>query len=204
MKRAFGALAALFFMGCTGAASAATVLIDFENYSVGDSVNAQPSGAEYTTFGAPGSVVSVGGNKALQLAPLSGDPHFPTQFSLYLKSRVPSPIYDLIATAHNISFDVLIPDGGVLSSYWLAGSSYLTVPAAQWVTVQPRGTFYYSHFFFRGENVLIDNIRFTEGTTALPEPSTWAMLIAGFGLAGNALRRSHSRRGHHSSLDLAS
>lgn len=41
-------------------------------------------------------------------------------------------------------------------------------------------------------NVGIDNIDFTVnavGGGAIPEPGTWALMIAGFGLAGGALRR---------------
>lgn len=34
-----------------------------------------------------------------------------------------------------------------------------------------------------------DDFTFTPGDTVVPEPSTWAMLILGFGLAGGVLRR---------------
>lgn len=33
------------------------------------------------------------------------------------------------------------------------------------------------------------------GTPAVPEPASWAMLIAGFGLTGAALRRRRARAG---------
>jgi hypothetical protein len=36
---------------------------------------------------------------------------------------------------------------------------------------------------------LLDNISVTEATGAIPEPASWAMLIAGFGLVGAAQRR---------------
>lgn len=40
----------------------------------------------------------------------------------------------------------------------------------------------------------IDSLRYTVAATpAIPEPATWAMMIAGFGLAGAALRRSVTR-----------
>lgn len=38
-----------------------------------------------------------------------------------------------------------------------------------------------------GSTVYADNFKFS--ATAVPEPSTWALMIAGFGLAGAALRR---------------
>lgn len=46
---------------------------------------------------------------------------------------------------------------------------------------------------FPGESTLahlgIDDIRAVAGGAAVPEPSTWALMIAGFGLAGAGLRR---------------
>lgn len=38
-------------------------------------------------------------------------------------------------------------------------------------------------------NTSIDNLAANGGTAGVPEPSAWALLIAGFGLAGTALRR---------------
>ncbi|MBI1199428.1 MAG: PEP-CTERM sorting domain-containing protein [Phenylobacterium sp.] len=60
-----------------------------------------------------------------------------------------------------------------------AGSHVLSVQAARPFKI---GTQYYStplQYF--------DNISATQG--AVPEPATWALMIAGFGLAGGALRR---------------
>jgi PEP-CTERM motif len=37
---------------------------------------------------------------------------------------------------------------------------------------------------------LVDNISLTESAPAVPEPATWAMMLAGFGLVGASLRRS--------------
>ena len=37
---------------------------------------------------------------------------------------------------------------------------------------------------------VIDNVRFgANADTGVPEPATWAMMIAGFGLVGGAMRR---------------
>jgi hypothetical protein len=52
-------------------------------------------------------------------------------------------------------------------------------------------------------NVGIDNIDFSfSSVSAVPEPSTWAMLILGFGLIGGAMRSS--KRREKASLDVAS
>lgn len=42
-----------------------------------------------------------------------------------------------------------------------------------------------------------DNIRIVGYEAAIPEPASWALMIAGFGLVGGALRR---RRGFASAL----
>lgn len=44
----------------------------------------------------------------------------------------------------------------------------------------------------------VDNIALVAVTSAAPEPSTWIMLILGFGFTGVALRRSRRPRGCHS------
>lgn len=50
------------------------------------------------------------------------------------------------------------------------------------------------------DNIGIDNIRFGQGlpvTPGVPEPASWVLLIAGFGLAGGALRRRGGMRPAH-------
>lgn len=40
-----------------------------------------------------------------------------------------------------------------------------------------------------GGGVIIDNVQYSITSAAVPEPATWAMMIAGFGLVGGAMRR---------------
>lgn len=61
---------------------------------------------------------------------------------------------------------------------------------ADGVRTQMGFTFYHVPGFF-----LLDNVSVTAlnpPATPIPEPATWAMLIAGFGVAGGALRRRQS------------
>lgn len=44
-----------------------------------------------------------------------------------------------------------------------------------------------------GNSIFADNITFTLGGGPIPEPGTWAMLIAGFGVVGAAMRRRGRR-----------
>lgn len=38
------------------------------------------------------------------------------------------------------------------------------------------------------------DVTVTDGISAVPEPSSWAMMIAGFGVIGGAMRRKHRRQ----------
>ena len=46
-----------------------------------------------------------------------------------------------------------------------------------------------------GGSAQIDNIVYTTGAPSVPEPATWAMMLAGLGVAGSAMRRrtNHER-----------
>ena len=51
----------------------------------------------------------------------------------------------------------------------------------------------YSTFFFTSNGDSADGYRINSISAAVPEPATWAMMIAGFGLAGLGLRRNRRR-----------
>lgn len=51
-----------------------------------------------------------------------------------------------------------------------------------------------SDYFAFNDGVLFDNVTVTgTPTSAVPEPATWAMMIAGFGLAGASIRSARRR-----------
>ncbi len=45
-----------------------------------------------------------------------------------------------------------------------------------------------------GTNFGLDNLRIDEAVTVVPEPASWLMMIAGFGVTGGLLRRRRSSR----------
>lgn len=47
---------------------------------------------------------------------------------------------------------------------------------------------------FNTSHLLLDNFRYVDGFAVVPEPSTWAFMITGFGLAGAGLRTDRRAR----------
>ncbi|MDZ4321730.1 MAG: PEPxxWA-CTERM sorting domain-containing protein, partial [Phenylobacterium sp.] len=47
---------------------------------------------------------------------------------------------------------------------------------------------------FNTSYLLLDNFRYDDGFAVVPEPSTWAFMITGFGLAGAGLRTDRRAR----------
>jgi len=86
----------------------------------------------------------------------------------------------------NIGFTELLYSGNNSNGYLVTGASLIS-PASS-------GTFFLSTGAGL-ENVFAIGTLSADSTGAVPEPASWAMLIAGFGLTGTAMRRRsrHSR-----------
>lgn len=72
--------------------------------------------------------------------------------------------------------------------YWYYPNSIVLTPGT-WQTIDPNWFGNSSYQFRSAGEVYIDNVLANGGYSMVPEPSTWALLISGFGLAGAALRR---------------
>jgi PEP-CTERM motif len=133
----------------------------------------------YTNFGAgnnPTTSVILTGN---------GDEHFEA---------------NLAFAAHTVAMDVYLNDLGPAELRFFNGSTLLftymfgvsdpnfqTVSYANFVTPINRFTFVST---LGGQlNTGLDNISISGGPGVVPEPASWAMLIAGFGLVGAVRRR---------------
>lgn len=89
-----------------------------------------------------------------------------------------------------ISFDVLSTGGGQVSTSY---GARIPLAAGTWTHVDnilnPR---FFSNFIVklhaRDGDFLIDNLVLRQSFTAVPEPTTWALMMTGFGLIGVALR----------------
>lgn len=91
---------------------------------------------------------------------------------------------------------------GTIAGVTLASYAVSTGPNATWKTfagstiIQTAGfydvAFVFDTNFFPSKDIVIDQVYIISGNPTLPgvpEPATWAMLIAGFGLVGATLRR---------------
>lgn len=133
---------------------------------------------------------------------------------LYLSSDVGtstiSQMVSLVAgTSYTFGFDFYLPNNGYANANnatftaSLAGTPFANFtlgsqPAATWMfnsaartfTANESGDFALSFIgsAFPAKDVAIDRV-FLAQTGAVPEPATWALMLAGFGLVGFAMRR---------------
>lgn len=186
MFRMLGAAVAAVVLSCAGAAGAATFLIDFEDASVGSMWSQAVEGAAI----GGGTIATDAGNN--YLAPMLRSPQHPNTKMLTLYGR--NIDVGVFVSPQLLGLDVFIAGGGMLIR---PGMPPIEIAADQWVTLtfppQPATNLdcvWGCNFFFHGGDVRIDNIVLDVAIAHVPEPTTWAMLIAGFGLSGAALRRS--------------
>lgn len=93
-------------------------------------------------------------------------------------------------------------DGSVTLNAYLNGSSVGSTAASfgginQWTTLNLIGAFDEVRIAGSGTGFHpfgIDNISFDAGQNAVPEPSTWAMMLLGFGFIGGAMRSAKRRQ----------
>jgi hypothetical protein len=179
---------------------AATIVEDFESYAVGTELKV--FGTPYPFFGIYrgqayysrpyARIVDLGSNKALQIVitpRLGGLTYFDMRtFRTYPENNNYTPTL--------LSLDILAPNG-----LYYARAFGLAIAAGQWTTVAENWTVRtWDTWFNKPTSVMygngtavsiayIDNITYTIAVSPAPEPASWAMLLAGFGLMGATLRR---------------
>jgi hypothetical protein len=178
-----GAVVFATSLAFAGAANATTV-VDYENGTVG-----QTEG-EWTLVDD-----GAGGIAASTTAKYSGHGYI-LVFFRGIRSDMPfSPLFGAVLD-HDFSdkftdeaetHDLIFPSGGYIKT---SDGNLIFAPGERMR-------------FFAGDllqvfadEVWIDNVEFvrTNVSSLVPEPATWAMMIAGFGLAGVGLRRSRAQR----------
>jgi len=76
------------------------------------------------------------------------------------------------------------------TQYWLSIVPDVAFPPQWgWATGNNGDSLAYQDFFGSRTALTADTAFTLTGTTAVPEPATWALMLGGFGLAGAALRR---------------
>jgi hypothetical protein len=184
---------ALLAGACVFAAPASAAIVDFES-----------APASFTSYSDQGATITANGAPISRLATPSGSQGILAEDSPRSEFRA-----DFAGTTGFVSVDLgdFNSDADLLflevfdAGNVLLGSSSLAIDASDSVMHTLTATFAgiaYAKFGARapalnGSSVLADNLTFDLGNGAVPEPATWAMLIAGFGLAGGALRRRSVR-----------
>ncbi len=186
MLKTLAASAAAALLWST-AAQAATFIIDFEGNTPGSLWRQAYDGAMITG----GTIASEGGNT--YLSPQLRSAAHPNTKLLTLNGE--NTAVGEFISPQLLGLDVFIAGGGELIRPGMGGP--IQIVADQWVTLTfaalpatDLNCVWGCNYFFHGGDVRIDNIVLDVAIAHVPEPGTWAMLIAGFGLSGAALRRS--------------
>ena len=163
--------------------------------------------AVYALLGASALALAVPASAAIYSFTLTGD----YTASWELDS---SPVPDVVNAANFIIWDVLgdFPGsafdevdlqfwdaanlgGIIITDFWGGGITLVDATGDQlWTgtTAAPTfklGTFGLTDILGQGSYTLVIADRVGPGPDPIPEPASWAMMIAGFGLVGSALRR---------------
>lgn len=176
MRRLIGAALAAIAIAWAGTASAAT-LLTFENGAGTLESGAWLEDAMRVTGASQTPVV---GGTAQSLGSLFFD---------YTGSRKYGYIYsfdidiDAPVVLHtNLFFHTITPDAQ-------AGFQRVEFTPESYGSMWGLGGFWFESKSGQPVAIRVDNLTFTTVPGSVPEPATWAMMIAGFGLAGTALRR---------------
>jgi hypothetical protein len=196
MSKMLGAAVAAVVLSCAGAASAATHVLTFENYNVGDLINGYVAGTPFPVLRVQGEIVAGPTGNALKIQPL-----YPPHQSVRAELR--SEFTGSYADPENeagliyyhptlLSFDFFAPVVGALTfEHEVQAPTVVALNAGVWGSVAPN--YLVTDLTWRMSAtvpyLLVDNMAFEDGYAVVPEPATWAMMITGFGLVGSALRR---------------
>lgn len=191
MFKVLGAAVAASFL-FAAPVSAATHIIDFEGYNVGDVITGYVTGTPYNVLSVRGEIVAGPTGNALKLWPLLG--YETVGFRLrdaftgnYVEPHAGRIVYQPILTG----LDYYTPNDATLKILRIGASPIHTLDGGAWSRLNSSEVVDATTYRARttATYLLLDNIAFEERYGVVPEPATWGLLITGFGLAGSALRR---------------
>lgn len=109
-----------------------------------------------------------------------------------LGARGEIPAIGVVANGATILGPIDLPyTTSVTSTTWNNYTATWSSGAATSIALQ----FYSNNLGYSFNDFAIDDVSFTAVAGAVPEPSTWAMMICGFGLVGASLRRRKTSAG---------
>ena len=165
---------------------AAVIVYDFEEVAVGETLVLDYYRND--TYYQPRLLLKLSGVVATD--PLGDGKVLETKYFGFNAAKLANPRNNRI-TPLLLSFDVLMPSGGFADSDGLGPS--VNVAPGTWTTITPQVAVAGggARFNLRTTGAAyIDNFIWDDNVMSIvPEPSSWALMIAGFGCVGAALRR---------------
>jgi hypothetical protein len=189
-----GAAVAAIAVALAGSAEAATHIVDFENYNVGDVILGPVPGLPFSALAVRGEIVAGPTGNALKLTAIPSLDNV----GFYLRDRFTGTWSDPDTHTGKIVYQPVLASMDYFSSidatlqvlsHW--GTPVFGLDGGSWSSLSMNHTVDETTYYVRTSTpyLLIDNLAFVENYGVVPEPATWAMMIAGFGLTGAVIRR---------------
>jgi hypothetical protein len=120
------------------------------------------------------------------------------RFDADFASALTSFTFDVATALPNTALVFFDAAGAQIAAFTVPDSPlspyYTPVGYHQYSVTSTTGIGGFSFLGYAQGNVIIDNLVAVTADAAVPEPATWAMLVAGFGAVGFAMRRSRALR----------
>lgn len=183
MKRTIAAATAVVALSCAASANADTILVDLNSYAVGSYLDFRSLTPHPSVTGGGFIVSDPRGGNALMIDAGDNLTGVVIKFGKSFLSQNPDSSWNKYGVTPY--FDVYAPQG-----------LEVVLDRSSWTMAPGDVTSLIGQVKFKYGQAYLTNIYFEGGYSVTPEPTTWAMMIVGFGGVGMMLRgaRPGSRR----------
>lgn len=175
MKRIIGAATAAVALSCAASANADTIVVDLNSYAVGTYLDFSSLTPHPSVIGGGIIVDDPRGGKALMIDAGENLTGVVIKFGKSFLSQNPDSSWNKYGVTPH--FDVFAPEG-----------LEVVLDRSSWTMAPGDITSLSGQVKFKYGQAYLTNIYLEGGYSVTPEPTTWAMMILGFGGVGMVLR----------------